>query len=216
MEVLFEIIEKVSVLIAIWAAIYGIDSWRREHRGKRRMELAEDTLALFYEAKDAIAHIRHPAGTSNETEDIKRGENESEKDYTARKSASIVFVRYNQHSELFNKIHAMRYRFMALIGKEQAEPFESLRKIEKEIFISARMLARLWAREHFRTGEQQEKHFEDIRRYEEIFWGAGGENDPIEPKVEAVITEIERICSSVIAGENSLHGLLTKPLWKKG
>jgi hypothetical protein len=48
-----------SSILVLLLAVYGVDSWRREHPGKRRIELAEDTLALFYEAVDAIRHIRH-------------------------------------------------------------------------------------------------------------------------------------------------------------
>jgi hypothetical protein len=104
------LLKEISLLIGIWVAIYGIDSWRREHTGKRQIELAEETLALFYEAKDVITYIRHPAGYSSETDNLERGENESEENYKARKQASIVFKRYNEHQELFNKIHSMRYR----------------------------------------------------------------------------------------------------------
>jgi len=49
------VLKELSLLIGIWVAIYGIDSWRREHKGKRQLELAEETLALFYEARDVIA-----------------------------------------------------------------------------------------------------------------------------------------------------------------
>ena len=56
-----EIVKQISIILGIGVAFYGIDSWRREHTGKRRIELAEDALALFYEAVDAIKHMRHPA-----------------------------------------------------------------------------------------------------------------------------------------------------------
>ena len=59
-------LQQVSLLVGIWVAIYGIDSWRREHTGKRQIELAEDALALFYEAADAIQNIRHPASFGHE------------------------------------------------------------------------------------------------------------------------------------------------------
>jgi len=40
-------IKELSLLIGIWVVIYGVDSWRREHKGKRQIELAEETLSLF-------------------------------------------------------------------------------------------------------------------------------------------------------------------------
>ena len=209
-----ELIKQVSILIAIWVAIYGIDSWRREHIGKRQMELAEDALALFYEAADAIKHIRHPASFSHETDDIERGENESEKDYDARKTASIVFKRYNDHQELFNKLHAMRYRFMAQVGKQEAKPFDDIRTIVNEITISARMLARLWPRDYFRTDEQLKKHQEQIEKHEAVFWEGLEEDDPINPRVETVLKEIESTCQSVITGKGTIHGFLNKKIGK--
>ena len=153
-----ELVNQVSIFIGIWVAIYGIDSWRREHVGKRQVELAEDTLALFYEAEDAIRHMRSPLGFGHEYEDVEQAERETDEQFEARKKASVIFHRYNQHQAVFSKLHASRYRFMAQIEKDKAQPFEDIRKITNEIFSSARMLARLWAREHFRTEDQQHEH----------------------------------------------------------
>jgi len=109
-----------ATLTTICFAFYGLDSWRREHSGRRQIELAEDALALFYEAADALKHIRHPASFEYETKEIARKDQESDAQFSARKDASIVFVRTATYSELFNRIHAMRYRFMAQIGKDEA------------------------------------------------------------------------------------------------
>jgi len=209
-----ELIKQISILIGIWVVIYGIDAWRREHIGKRQIELSEDTLALFYEASDAIKHMRHPASFSNETEEVERGAHETDARFQARKNAFVVFYRYNQYQELFNKIHASRYRFMAQIGKAEAAPFDDLRKITNEIVISARMLARLWARDHFRTDEQWEKHRAQIDKHEAVFWEGLEEDDPINPKLEKVITDIETTCQSIISGKGSLHGLLNIKIGK--
>lgn len=207
-----ELLKQVSVLIAAWVAIYGIDSWRREHTGKRQIELAEDTLALFYEAADSIKLIRHPLSFTTETEGIERGDRESDSEYQARKNASVVFKRYNDHQELFNKLHAMRYRFMGQIGKQEAKPFDDLRGIVNEITLSARMLARLWVRDQFRTDEQWERHEKQIEKHEAIFWEGLEEEDPINPKLEMVLSEIENTCQRIIAGKGTLYGFLNRKL----
>ena len=56
--VISAVIYALATGFAAGVAIYGIRSWRREFRGKRQIELAEDVLALFYEARDAITAIR--------------------------------------------------------------------------------------------------------------------------------------------------------------
>jgi hypothetical protein len=210
---LIEALQQISILIGIWVAIYGIDSWRREHVGKRQMELAEETLALFYEAEDAINHIRHPASFGAETEHVERGDQETDAQFQARKNASVVFRRYNEYQELFNKIHAMRYRFMAQFGKTEAEPFDELRNIVNEIILSARMLSRLWPREHFRTDNQWEKHRAEVEKYEAVFWGSTSNEDAVTTKVKSAISKIETTCKNIISERNTLHGILKTKIW---
>jgi len=212
MEYLSEV-KQVSLLVGIWVAIYSIDSWRREHKGKREIELVEDSLALFYEAIDAIKQIRHPASYSSETESVKRGENELEKNYQARKDASVVYHRYNQHQELFNKLHASRYKFMSQIGKEEAKPFDDLRAVTNEIFLSARMLSKLWARDHYRTDEQWKKHLSQVETHEAIFWECA-EEDLINLKLNKIITDIEATCKATISGKGTIYSFLNKRLGK--
>jgi hypothetical protein len=209
-----ELAKNVSWLFVAWAAIYGLDAWRREHIGKRQLELSEETLALFYEAKDAIHHIRHPASFSSETDVVVKTDHESQAQFDARRNASVVFKRYNEHQELFNKLHAMRYRFMAQIGVEEAQPFEELRKITNEITGAAMILARLWPRDHFRTKEQQKNHRNQIEKYEAVFWEGLADDDPINPRVEEQIAKMESTCKAIISGQGTLYGFFNWKLLK--
>ncbi|MFA6902810.1 MAG: hypothetical protein WC236_06995 [Gallionellaceae bacterium] len=207
-----ELLNQISIFVAVWVAVYGIDSWRREHTGKRQIELAEDSLALFYEASDAIKHLRHPLSFTSEIESIERGKYENDKEFKARENASVVFKRYNVHQELFNKLHAMRYRFMAQFGKDKAIPFDDIRNIVNEITSSARILSRLWPRDNFKSENEQDLHRRQVEKYESIFWEGLEEDDPINPRLNLVISEIEATCQDVISGKGSLHGWLNKKL----
>jgi hypothetical protein len=212
---IIRIIQAISIFIGILVAIYGIDSWRREHLFKRRSELAEDTLALFYEAEDAIKHMRSPFSFASETEDLEREEGESEWKFKARQQASVVFYRYKQYQQLFSKIHASRYRFMAQIGKKEAEPFNEIRIIVNEIIHSARTLSRLWANQYLqdtvydsrdtarrsRETARQERDQKKVEKYEAVLWDDNAEDDPINPRINKVIKDIEKTCSSIISGK---------------
>lgn len=59
-------LDSISVMIASWAAIWGINSWRREAQWKRKYDLAEEVLSLFYESRDKIRFIRSPIVFSEE------------------------------------------------------------------------------------------------------------------------------------------------------
>jgi len=200
-----EALKDISILLAAWSVIYGIGAWRREFIGKRKIQLAEDVLALFYEAKDVIFWIRSPFGFEGETDEVKKRDDEQDAEFQARKSASVVFVRYNQNKELFSKIHALRYRFIAQIGKQSVEPFEDLNKIMKDIILSARQLARLWPGRNLRTEKDKDRNRERIRKAEAIFWEGSTDPDPINPRLEEVITKMEKICRPIIEDSNSLY-----------
>jgi len=210
-----EAIREISILIGIWVAIVGLDSWRRVHIGKRQLELAEETLALFYEAVDALHKMRYPGSFSFETDAIKQLDGETNQQWQARRKASIVFERYNHYQELFGKLHAMRYRFMAQIGKEQAKPFDDLQKVVNELNIAARRLARRWAKESFPDEKLWQKHIDEIEKYEAIFWEDEVEPDPINPKLDKIIDTIEKTCSKIIQDQGSLAAFFNRPLFRK-
>jgi hypothetical protein len=207
-----EVLTQISVLIGIWVAIYGIDAWRREHVGKRQIELAEETLALFYEAVDAVKHLRHPASFGAEIDDIKRVAGESEKAFDARKHASVVFYRHKQYQQLFSKLHATRYRFMAQFGKAATKPFDELHSIVGEIIMSARLLSRYWAVDTFQSEEHRNKHWERIEKQEAVFWEGIDNDDPINPRMDELVDCVERTCRQAIEGQKSLPAILSSRL----
>lgn len=199
-----EFFKNISLIIASLTAVYGITSWRREFVGRRRIELAEDVLASFYEARDAIATIRSPMGYSGEGSSREPGENESPEEKKAYDQAYVVIERYNKHKELFNKIQSMRYRFIAQFGANSAKPFNGLNEIVHEIFLASNMLADLWKRQsRVPAAMDIPPGLQDaIREHEKIFWGWGGKSDPIFPRVDAAVHEIEEICQNVINPES--------------
>ncbi|MCG8315265.1 MAG: hypothetical protein MI976_18800 [Pseudomonadales bacterium] len=215
MEYIINIIRDISVLLGIWVAIYGIDSWRREHSGKRQIELAEETLALFYELRDVIADIRNPLSWKHETSEVERAKFESDMEYEARKRASVVFYRFKKNSEVINELHSLRYRFMAQIGCKEAKPFDDIRSVINEITAAARRLSYLWARTEYRSDKEAEKSMKQIQQYEAIFWDGLEDEDPINDKVLKIIDEIEATCKKVIEGAGSLHGFLNMNIWPK-
>jgi hypothetical protein len=209
-----ELLSSISIIIASCVAIYGIGAWKREYRGKRQIELAEDALTLFYEAQNVIQAIRSPLGCQEEGTSRKPQKEETPAQKSARDSAYVVFERYQNRQELFNKIYSMRYRFMARFGLEAAKPFEDLRGIVNEIFGAARRLARLWATDisSLRSDEQENQHFEKQQKYQDIFWDTYSEDDPINPKLDQVILDIERVCKPIIMEKRGMV-LSIKKFW---
>ena len=77
------------------------------------------------------------------------------------------------------------------------------------------MLSQIWSRRHFRTQEQEDQHYKSIERHEAIFYEGIEEEDPIIPRINKLVNEIEITCKAIISGKGTLHGFLNRPL-KRG
>lgn len=210
--------QSFSVVLASLFAIHGFDAWRREHVGKRRIELAEEVLALFYQARDAIESIRSPFGFSGEGESRKPDPKERPEDKEALDRAYVLIERYNHHTELFAKIHALRYRFMAQIGCDAAKPFDELNRVVNELIVAAQRMARFttlseW---YLRNEEAKEKQRQQLLEVHSIYYGMGGGEDPISPRVEKVIVDIEGTCRGIIESQETLYALFNTRIGKNG
>jgi len=161
--------------------------------------LAEEALVLFYEAKDALRWIRSPGGFVGEGQTRKPMENETLEEKEIFDHAYIVIERYNKQQELFNKIHAMRYRYRANFGTQEAKPFDDLRGVINDIITSSRQLSRDWLGERRAqpTDRGFQKLLDRIEQEEAIFYEGPEDEDPIIPRVNAAVEAIEQKCRSV-------------------
>lgn len=193
---IFNLIQCISVVIVSITAIYGITSWRREAKWKRKYELAEEVLSLFYECREKIAIIRHPASYVGEGKTRKRRENEKPEETEILDNAYVFYERYEKEKEPFLKLASLKFRFIAIFGKDANVPFDQMSKILSDIFFAANRLGnRYWKDQGHKklTDEQLDKHLEEMEKYEDIVWNSF-ENDKIELKVDKCIEEIEKYC----------------------
>lgn len=198
-KILPTLLGSAAALIASIAAIRGINAWKREFQGKKKIELAEESLTLFYQARDAIRRIRNPLGNSDEG---RSKIPEHEKTDFSGKTVPHVYVileRFEKEEHIFNKISAMRYRFMAVFGNKSESPFESIRKIINDIFLAARMYGmRIDLMQEARNNEEslQKARDESMKNMKTIWYM--GEDDIIEAQIKIATEELETICRPVI------------------
>lgn len=191
-----DVISALSILIAMLTLIVNINKWRKEFVGKRRIDLAENVLAIFYEAQDAIREIRNPFSFSGEGSSRKRGDHEDEWETRVLDNAYVVYERYQKREKLFSELRSMKYRYMATFGKDSGEPFDELNKILQEIFFAANMLGTHYWKRQARgdmTEEEIRAHRKEMEEYESVFWSYTTREDKIAPRVKTVIEKIEAI-----------------------
>jgi hypothetical protein len=196
------ILESISIIVAAIAVVVGIYKWRTEYLGKRKIELVEEVLALFYEIRDIIKYIRSPFSYASEGSTRKASDNETPAQKIVYDRVYVLFERYDKHKDKFSKLQSLKYRYWAYFGEKSVEPFNELNSVMNELFASANILSYYWLdREnsfHIDTNKEKlEEINNNIRKNEAIFWDRYKE-DTINPKVEAIITKIENQASKII------------------
>jgi len=180
-------LSNIAVISASAAAIYGIFAWKKEFQGKRKIELAEEVLVLFYEAKDAIRAIRCPLSH--------QGEGAMRESQQAIDSV-IIYERYEKRQGIFNKLGSKRYQFKARFGTEKDKPFEELNDIIIDILNAADGLSMTQNRS---VNNDNSKNKKDWQKHMSVIY-LFMPDDTITPRVNKVISDIEAICKPIIMG----------------
>jgi hypothetical protein len=188
------ILQAVAVFSTCCSIILGINAWKREFIGKRQIELAEQTLAKFFEIKDSIAFIRNPFSRSDEGKTRQRSEAELPNESQLLDRGYTVVERYSKKEGVFADFNTLKYRFIASFGAETEQIFTETSRTLSSIFLSAGMLAtHYWQRQGRVAMEADEfqKHLDEMHRHEGIFWDMGSDSDEIRAKLNVIQGQLE-------------------------
>lgn len=191
-----EILQGLAVTGASIAAVIGINAWKREHLGKRRIELAEEVLVHLYKAEQVLRRIRMPYFHPGEGSTRKGHDDETEEDRELYNSAFIIMERYNKNIDTFKPIWALQYKFKAVFGSEDYrvfEEFESLFWTIRDAWIERAQL--LKKRRELEEGSKELSEWEVRWRANMRVYTAADQDDPIAHQISSVIRKVERICA---------------------
>ncbi|WP_068878244.1 MULTISPECIES: hypothetical protein [unclassified Phenylobacterium] len=175
----------LAALVAGWAALRGLGTWRAELVVRRKTELAEEVLAQFYQARDVLTWARTPAISGS------RGGDHDAPSVGPHRSLSAPIERITEESELFSQLHANRYRFIAYFGERASSAFEEIRAVHTEVVVAAGELVR--------DSAVSAAGAEPTRGLWEgaIGWGQG-EDDRLSRRVDDAVRQIEQVCLPLI------------------
>lgn len=175
-----------AAIVAARQGIQSLSAWRREAVGRRRIELAEEVLADFYEARDALRWVRSPMAYSHESKSRPGRDADPEDMRHHRDTFYVPLKRLTDLAEFFSKMRARRYRVIATFGQDAAGPYEEIWKIHTSISVSAQALMRLDPlRNDDRAVIPQE-------RLEAVVWeGYADGDDEIVAKLDELLKSVE-------------------------
>jgi hypothetical protein len=194
-DLIFNILQSVAVIIASFVAIYGINSWRREAKWKRQYELAEEILASMYEAHHAIRIIRSPISFSNEGLSRTKSDNETPQQAEVYNQAYVARERFERNKKPLEKLHSLKYRFIALYGKEYEPHFDKFSQTVNKIFFASDQIARVKLGEY---GKDQKLIVDIMKESSTDLYGSIKYDDKIEKELSVAIDAIESKCRNII------------------
>lgn len=193
------IVQAIAVTAAGIAAVWGLTTWRHEMTARRRAELAEQTLAMFYEARDVIAWARTPTNLGGEGASRERKLSEADDEALLKNAIYVPIERINRRAEFWGRFEASRYAFMAVFGAEAANPYATVIHAKNRVMLSASMLVQTFDR-HEPTRENLQSLQNEWNS--NIGWRLT-DSDEIRRQINNAVSAIEGICKPAITGGSS-------------
>jgi hypothetical protein len=129
-----DLFESLAISTAAITGLLGIEQWRNKMVSEKRMELAEEVADLYSMFPNVIHNIRNPHSNSDEGRSVTpEGEDP--------RIGHATLERINNHSDYFERLDRVRYRFLAFFGKEHDEHFKQSEMIKHKIQLAAMTLA---------------------------------------------------------------------------
>jgi hypothetical protein len=182
--------EKMQADIAL--AQRKLDLDRELATWRRKAEIAEQTLALCYEARSALNWARTSVifGGEGKTRVSPKGEDQETKE--RRDSYFIPIERLHGDREVFAKLRSLRFIFVAYFGEQAAAPFLALLEAHRSISSAASILMEMAPSESFAPPQ----NFLPLKHA----LGLGQRPDETDKKLDDAMAAIERTCQAVLSG----------------
>lgn len=195
-----------ATIIAAASFIWGISSWRASYLGQKKIELAEEVFELTIRCAAHVTMIRDPVSREGEGSTRKRDASEREEESIILDRAFVAIERYEARSDDFFKLYALMPRFSFYFGTSARKPVDRFQSVTQQIRFASYRLREIWKKQggHFRTQEAFEGHIKQMQAAEAVFWASYSENDPINPILDSILSDVDRTCRHAIDPRRNL------------
>lgn len=196
-----QIISSVAHVFTAGAVVFGaivankgINAWRRETLGKRKIHLAEQAIPVFTLARAVIKEARSPYMQAAEVVEVYRafgGTDEADKLGKIAHQYYAAIHRLQKHRDVFIELDSLRPLFTAYFGGDTDAWFEAIKQAHIKITVSSDMLVRMAERGDL------EHDMETTRAFTSIIWNVEEDDELGKSVKDAQEAAIVR-CSDVL------------------
>lgn len=181
------IVQAAAIVVTAAFAVLGLRAWRKQLIGKRRIEIAEETLVLAYKIRNAIAYTRLPVHSPAEGLSRLRELVEDEDFRRLKDSYFVPVERLRVYDDDFAKLESQVLLCEVYFGAEMSDPLAELLKARADILAASRTLLSSANSKSLAPSEIAE-----LKRCEGLIWGYGDFDDQMTTVVDKSVAAIER------------------------
>ncbi|WP_156376093.1 hypothetical protein [Methylobacterium sp. Leaf117] len=176
---------------AIFATVTGwraLNRWQTESVGKRRLEVAGDALAGFYQMREIIRSVRAPH--------INRREMTPPEGATDKSRLNPFYGiqnRISQHSEEIGAFFSSKHIFSATFGPEYEQPWYEISDVFLKINIAVDVLVASRGKVGGDDGLNPDIYL-DLTR----IVARRDRDDEVGAQVDAAVAEMEKVCRPIM------------------
>jgi hypothetical protein len=146
LSVVKDIFTVIASMIAGIVAIVGLQTWRKQLKGKTEYELAQKLLTAVYKIRDSIYYVRNPFMSAGEISQAMKDANIEGNPLDPKVNASSMQAVYQQRwsrvQEAWNNIDVILLEAEALWGKDITELAKQLSGCSADLRIHIQMYLR--------------------------------------------------------------------------
>ncbi len=188
-----DILTIISLGIASFVAVRGLQTWKSQLKGTNDYELAKRVLKAVYKLRNAINYVRSPLMTAGEIskamKEIGIEAKITDSDYSHKSNMAVYNMRWKKVSEAFEDLEIEAIESEVLWGKFIAESIIEIRK--NVILLSTAItlfINNLESHRHFSPDDKTRQYYEKI-----IYNLSLDENDEFSSSLLEKIKNIENL-----------------------
>jgi hypothetical protein len=192
-----DIIITLAAILASILGVIGLNTWRRELKGKSQYLKAKEILNAVYKVREAFKYVRNPAIFSSEyPKELLDKFGSLKKEFRFEGNVQVYESRFKVLQEAFIKLEELNIDAQVEWGSEFQYVIDPLRKCRAELLITI---------QDFLASKKEnydDRYKNALTKAEErsilYFIGPNSEHDKFTPEIDNAVLEFEKILRPII------------------
>jgi hypothetical protein len=190
----------VSLAIAAFVAINGLQTWRRQLKGTTDYDLAKRLLKAAYRLRDALQAVRNPFMSSGEIQhaikEVQLEVKPPDEDFNAASTAAAYQLRWRPVIEAYQSLELEAFEAEALWGPSAKDVIIATRRAINSLSVAIDLVLR-----DRQPGGTRILDGESREKFERILYSMARtpEDDPYLKELTAAVAQIETLARPFLA-----------------